>query len=942
MPNKTKKLLTTTIFLTILLFSSFYAILTPTAHAAEMTTQQKGLTICGDVLGIDMTKVNVTTKEFPTNSQSTFLGVIPQETIIYELTSGKNKLSLLNTFANGNLQMLQVLDDGIKTSNKEAALPNATYFNVLGAKAFLTNYQSYAGDSLYNNLKSTLNNINPKTNQTITSGSLQLEVISFPDGGTNFKWYYTANGATSPYSKFISLGFSNGRFNAFVNNWQFYNIGNTEINVSKEKAIAIALDAAKAYAFNMNVDASGFQSENINESNIKWSSLIFDNSLGVDKVRNDDQLALYPDWRIGVTFDKWYGEMYGLEIDVWADTGQIRTVQEAYSPIREQNASETNITSKSVASSYLNQNTLLATISFITLTVLATTTIWVVQKKRSNVTIVTKFPSKKTFYALFCILLTLSLLLASVGTVSATTRGAVVWGSESDAARNLPPPYGDGLQWRKSQTEISDQQYTAMYAAYYFSQNGYSGNPDIYNIDHQGAQSTQTGIPADITYLQNYYDYTAVVDFDHGVGGYAGLGGYGAPASELHYMFEDNDGTITGTRADYEADPAGHTNWVDGVYDMEIYPLVTADKVIFAFINTCLSANTVAFGPSGGGMVGPDTWPARAMGMPYAWMHRTVQSSSNQGFTITEDISNDGYLSPDWGYQVYIGFPYGSASLSQPLPYNGGGYPYYYWVVTFLYYALTTDISVNEALNAASNMWLGWSAFSYSPLQTGFTAHWDGFDDQPDSTMAVYGNGNIHLKNFVPPSDVATVRSLNGPTTGTSNNQCGPFSAFATNPYGNDVIYRFDWGDGSQYEPTNSYSDGQPATGKYHVYTAGGFYHVRVSAKTANSDWGDWSNPIIVNIDNQPNPWLTVDAYDTYYSGWINPYVSIEGVTSGYAPISVQVFPGYYSVTMDQYYGMLYLPWYSGLTDGTNYYNNGDYIQVYADTEVTGLYTLGG
>jgi hypothetical protein len=88
---------------------------------------------------------------------------------------------------------------------------------------------------------------------------------------------------------------------------------------------------------------------------------------------------------------------------------------------------------------------------------------------------------------------------------------------------------------------------------------------------------------------------------------------------------------------------------------------------------------------------------------------------------------------------------------------------------------------------------------------------------------------------------------------------------------------------------------------------------------------------------------LTVDAYDTYNGGWINPYVSINGVASGYAPITVQVLPGYYDISFDLgYQGGLYLPWYSSITDGYTTYNVGDSIPISGNTEVTGLYTLGG
>ncbi len=931
--KKNQKLLTTIIII-VLLSSVAYAILTPSAHAAEITTQQKGLTICADVLGINMTNCNITTKDYPPTSQSVFLGVIPQETIIYDLTNGKNNLSLLDTFANGNLQMLQVIDDSIKTSTKQTPLPNAAQQNVLGAQIFLTNYQRYAGDSLYSSLKSTLNNISTKTNQTITSGNLQLEVTSCADGSTNFKWYYTANGATAPYSKFISLGFNNGHLTAFVNNWQFYNIGSTNTNVSKEKAIAIALEAAKTYAYNMSLETSGFQAKNVNESNIKWSSLIFDNSLGVNNVRDDDQLALYPDWRIGVTLDKWYGEMYGLEIDIWADTGQIRSIQEAYSPMSPtENASLGNAKNQATVASDINPDmSMLISVSVISLAIVGTTIVWIVQKNRLHFAGLIRPFSRKSSVLLLCILLSLSVFFESFGTVGATTRGAAVWGSTSSGS------YGYGLPqtnytWRKSQDEIGAQNCTANYIAMQFAANGYTGNPNIDSIDHQGSASTQPQICSDVLNLQSYNDYIAVVDFDHGVGGYPGQGGLLAPTYEEHYMFEDDTGTVRGTEGSH------YTDWSQGVYDMEIYPWVAPMKVTFAFINTCLSANLDQFGQGMLDPVGYPPCPARALGMPYAWTHRYVESPSTSGFTITQDISNDGYNNPDWASQVYIGFPYGSASLSQNLPITSGQ-PYYNWVASFFNYALDSDISVNQALNYASDLWYG-CAFSSSQLQTGFTADWWNFGTQSGCTMAVYGNGNIHLKNFTPPADVASIHSINGPTSGMSGNSIGPFSAFATNPYANSIQYDFNWGDGSPDTYTGGYSDGQPATDIYHTWATGGLYSVSVRAKTANSDWSSWSNPITVNIDNQPLYWISVDAYsDQWYLPYY-PNLWIDGSWVGWGS-GIQITPGWHTISTD-YYVNNYNDYYSTFvcfadSNGNYYYDNQASVYVYTDTSITAWY----
>jgi len=134
-------------------------------------------------------------------------------------------------------------------------------------------------------------------------------------------------------------------------------------------------------------------------------------------------------------------------------------------------------------------------------------------------------------------------------------------------------------------------------------------------------------------------------------------------------------------------------------------------------------------------------------------------------FDISDRISIDGYGDPDWGNQVYLGFVGGSASLEQSLPTaTGGTSSYNAWMQSFMGYAVITDRSVNQALDAASLDVLG-SKFALSCLRNGFTPYWAGFAiPQPTSTLAVYGNGNVYLRNHE--SHTISRPSVSGPTSG--------------------------------------------------------------------------------------------------------------------------------------------------------------------------------
>ncbi len=737
--NSKRNLLCITLFLMVLLSSSACAILIPSAHATEPTTPEKGLSILSNTAELDMSEYAVTTKVYPQNYNSSYLGVVAQENVEYELTAEGSKVKTLCTFANSRLQVIHVLEnEGSPHLSKTAAS------SLELAQDFLTNYQAYTEDSFYGELKSTLDNVDVGKNSTKTEGNTQLEVIA-DSGYTTFKWTYTSNGAIAP-AKFVSLGFNNSFLTYFVDNWQLYPIGSTTVNLSEREAIAIALDAAKAHQWSLELEADALDAANFNESSVCWANLIFDGSLYADQTRNEDALMLYPVWRVGIALNKWYGNMYGITVDIWADTKEVRIVEEAWSTMTQTEGTPTaNITtvSKAVteepatAEAMPNLNIWLA-LATIAIATIGTTSLWVRRKKLPSYNL-PKLRSLKNAGTLLCILILSIVLSAPIVTVSATTRAGVIWGSESIGA-------GIGqANYRKNTTEVELQNSMASTIASYFSQAGYTG------YDRQGDPgSLKTNILSDLQTYQSTYDCVAVVDFDHGVG----RTDYNLAPNEFHYLFEDNNGTVGGTYDYQYAQPE------NGVYDMDIYSNVTASKIVFAFINTCMSANTSdtqydQYGQNCTATQGIIPGTNRARGMPYAWTHRLVKDKNTYpGFNIADHISDDGYTDPDSGSQCYIGFPWGSASLMQHVPYDGGESQYYHqWVDRFFDYALRYDMSVNVALDHASLLTWGLS-FGDCVLQTGFPAYWwkpaGNCWSDPICTMAVYGNGNVKLRYYTP------------------------------------------------------------------------------------------------------------------------------------------------------------------------------------------------
>ena len=114
---------------------------------------------------------------------------------------------------------------------------------------------------------------------------------------------------------------------------------------------------------------------------------------------------------------------------------------------------------------------------------------------------------------------------------------------------------------------------------------------------------------------------------------------------------------------------------------------------------------------------------------------------------------------------------------------------------------------------------------------------------------------------------------------------------------------------------------------------------MRIQARCPNSGWSAWSEPLVINIGNQPvYHWLTLRAVDGSTGYPLYPDIGIDWnyVGTGYA--SVQVSEGWHDVEMSDPtwngYGMCW-GYLSYFTDG---YGNGEDRPIYSDIEIIGVY----
>jgi hypothetical protein len=865
------RLFLTAIFIAAIISSSLYASSTPNVKAEESNCRQKALSTLVNVVGFDLSEYD----SLSSSSYDLYRDTLPRENIRLKFDSDSSKIDALCTFINGSVQMIEVF-------NKEGSprMIVSTASTVEMAQNFLTNYQTQSRNSFYGELGSMLTEVDANKNSTQTVGNLKLQVTA-SENDVSFIWTYTLNDIEAP-DKCIALRYKDGLLKYFVDNWNLYKIGSTNVNLSEKEAIDIAIMQTKnyvPYAASNNATIRDFR---YNVTNAMIIETIYSPSLyvNVNKTRSPDLFELYPLRHVWVSLDKFYpGNVYGFNVYLWADTKEVCYFQKRITtmdpPVELVADYTTESTYAQSMDAEVKSNSLSVIwgtfgIAVITLVLVPT----LLKRGRKKLAGALAFPKPrflKIGAVLFCLLLS-SLAFASLSaTVSASHYWgrATVWGAESVGAWNEDI----GSSWRKQyNNEVTDQRWTAEYIADAFTDNGYYGS------NYQGDNGLGSGKSAILSQIYSNhiaYSRVIVVDFDHGNGKINTQSAIsGAAPDEYHFLFEDNWGTREGST--YNTDPSYANE--HAVFDAEIYDR-TNGEVYFAFINTCNSANVDDY-------IGEDYTAqelvegSRARGMPFAWTHRMV--AENPG---VNEMSSDGYGDPDSGENCYIGFDMGSAALQQTI--GSVGYPYYLWVCHFFDLALSANTTVHEALDIASHDFFGAQYdFDETQLSQGFTSVWPMYMPIPDTypveyqwyysgsgisgtgQMKVFGNADIKLyqtmTSFVS-RDSTTGTQIYSPSIYIDNEAVGDYArgvipktygVYATDCYG----YHF----------------------SHYSYNGGTYYYQN-------------SNIEIADYDGELTAYYTWVPY-IYVDSVVGGHTNMDGYNegSGTAEISAYAYSGYH------------------------------------------------
>jgi hypothetical protein len=181
------------------------------------------------------------------------------------------------------------------------------------SEVFLERYQNFTKDAQLTDLQSMLINVDSTENSTSIAENLKLEVL-VNSYGTSFRWNPTFNSVDYPG---MGITFCDGFFHSFGDDRNIYVIANTNVNVSKEQAVEIALDRAKTYSYT-------YSNKTISNFEIVEEQILAD--LYPRSRYNLNEL--YPFWMVLLPLSDVYpGFVSVIRVEIWADTGEIISCQ---------------------------------------------------------------------------------------------------------------------------------------------------------------------------------------------------------------------------------------------------------------------------------------------------------------------------------------------------------------------------------------------------------------------------------------------------------------------------------------------------------------------------------------------------------------------------------------------------------------------------------------
>jgi hypothetical protein len=283
------------------------------AHSAEITFQEKSVSFMTNVANLDLATYDAELTDYSTATPKNDDDVFREE-VRYTLKSNGNNMGVSLQFMNKTLTRydLYTLDNSELTPIYNQPKSSDPLTNV---KDFLERYQTFSGLSTIDKARDSLNMITEMKSQNVTMGSLKLAVIVTDDNSTFLMWTYNINGLD--FAAGLSIRLRNGVLDMFDDKSSLLKIGNSDINTSKEDAVATAWSQAKTFtSLNISLGDSYKTVPFSLKEEPKTVSLIVSS-------RSQEPFTMYPLWYVEFSAEAIQYGVNGAEVGIWADTGEV-------------------------------------------------------------------------------------------------------------------------------------------------------------------------------------------------------------------------------------------------------------------------------------------------------------------------------------------------------------------------------------------------------------------------------------------------------------------------------------------------------------------------------------------------------------------------------------------------------------------------------------------
>jgi hypothetical protein len=287
-------------------------------QSAALTAEDKALAFITDVFQLDMTKYNAELATYSVDYPNELNG-IQQEHVKYELQASGSTVTAFSQFNNGSLTACSI---SVTTGALIYAQQSENKVDM--TRGILDRYQTYADNANLKQMIDLLQTVSANKNESKIAGDLKLEVTT-DAYHTSYEWKYTFNGVD--YNAVSIIYQDSGVF--FSDYLSLYKIGNTNVDISREQAIDIAMKYIETYSYTgvvtsegkeITVEISGFNiSKELTEANLATNFR--------------EPLTFYPCWNIELYLDQkqpyanytYPSGVYALHVGIWADNGEVFT-----------------------------------------------------------------------------------------------------------------------------------------------------------------------------------------------------------------------------------------------------------------------------------------------------------------------------------------------------------------------------------------------------------------------------------------------------------------------------------------------------------------------------------------------------------------------------------------------------------------------------------------